>query len=424
MKWHRALLWAALALLCVGIAIVAPRALTAYQTLETERSATPTPTADTQSMLYVTIDPNNTPEPTALVLKRGMDNDSVAKMQQQLKDLGYYSGAVDGQFGDGTAEAVTLFQSQHGLDADGLAGSDTLSLLYSSNAEVYVPTPTPTVTPSVIRKGEHSDRVTAVQERLRELGFYTGEIDGQFGSGTQEAVRLFQRQNGLDIDGIIGNQTLTAMMDENAASIIITPTPDPATLPVLVNRDNPLDEDYAPDNLVLLRNVLPSDLVYVKGSQIEGDPVAAQALEDMFRAAANDGVTNWQISSGYRSYAYQKELFDDQVDEYVAGGSTYANAVSSTRLTVADPGTSEHQLGLAFDITVPDTDYFKGTPQQIWLYENCWDYGFIIRYQEDKEDITGYVAEEWHIRYVGLPHSLTMYNNNWCLEEYIEANTN
>jgi len=151
MKWHRALLWAALALLCVGIAIVAPRALTAYQTLETERSATPTPTADTQSMLYVTIDPNNTPEPTALVLKRGMDNDSVAKMQQQLKDLGYYSGAVDGQFGDGTAEAVTLFQSQHGLDADGLAGSDTLSLLYSSNAGVYVPTPTPTVTPSVIQ---------------------------------------------------------------------------------------------------------------------------------------------------------------------------------------------------------------------------------------------------------------------------------
>ena len=421
MKWTRILLWAVLALFCVGIVIMVPRALNAYQTLTIERSATPTPTADTQSMLYVTIDPNNTPEPTALVLKRGMDNDSVAQMQQQLKDLGYYTGDVDGQFGDGTAEAVMLFQAQHGLSADGLAGSDTLSLLYSAGAELYLPTPTPTVTPSIIRKGEESDRVMAVQERLQELGFYAGVIDGQFGSGTEEAVRLFQRQNNLDIDGIIGNQTLTAMMDDNAAMIIITPTPDPATLPVLVNRDNPLDSDYVPDNLVLLRNVLDSDLVYVKGSEIEGDPTAAQALEEMFRAAVNDGVSNWQISSGYRSYAYQKQLFDNKVDEYQAGGTSYANAVSSARLTVADPGTSEHQLGLAFDITVPDTDYFVGTEQQIWLHENCWDYGFIVRYTEDKEDITGYMAEEWHIRYVGLPHSTTMRDRNWCLEEYLEA---
>ncbi|MBN1777754.1 MAG: peptidoglycan-binding protein [Clostridiales bacterium] len=421
MKWLRPLLWAVLALFCIGIAVMVPRALDAYKTLDTERNATPTPTADTQSMFYVTVDPNNTPEPTPLVLKRGMENDAVKKMQQALKDLGYYEGAVDGQFGSGTAEAVTLFQSQHGLTADGLAGSDTLSLLYSSNAEKYVPTPTPTVTPSVIRKGEHSDRVTAVQERLQELRYYTGAIDGQFGGGTEEAVRLFQRQNGLDVDGIIGSLTLTAMMDENAAGIVITPTPDPATLPVLVNRDNPLDASFVPDNLVLLRNVLPSSLVYVKGSEIEGDPTAADALGRMFRAAANDGVTNWQISSGYRSYAYQKKLFDDSVDEFMAGGSTYASAVSSTRLTVADPGTSEHQLGLAFDITVPDTAIFKGTEQQIWLYENCWEFGFIIRYQEDKEDITGYLAEDWHIRYTGLPHSLTMRNRDWSLEEYIEA---
>ena len=134
---------------------------------------------------------------------------------------------MDGQYGDGTVEAVTLFQAQHGLDADGMAGTATLSLLYSGSAETFVPTPTPTSTPSVIRKGEHSDRVMAVQERLKELGYYAGAIDGQFGSGTEEAVRLFQRQNGLDVDGIIGTQTLTAVMDENAAMITITPTPQP-----------------------------------------------------------------------------------------------------------------------------------------------------------------------------------------------------
>ena len=79
MKWLRWLLWAALAAACVGIAFDAPGALNAYQTLETERNATPTPTADTASMLHVTIDPNNTPAPTAMVLKRGMDNDAVGR---------------------------------------------------------------------------------------------------------------------------------------------------------------------------------------------------------------------------------------------------------------------------------------------------------------------------------------------------------
>ena len=421
MKWQHGLLWAALAILCAGIAIFLPRAMNAYQTLNVERAATPTPTADTASMLFVTLDPNNTPAPTATVLKRGMQSDAVRDLQQQLKNLGYYGGAVDGQFGDATAEAVQLFQAQHGLDADGLAGEATLQLLSSGGAQAYQPTGTPSPTPSVIRKGERSDRVTAVQTRLQELGYYSGAIDGQFGNGTEEAVRLFQRQNGLDVDGVIGSQTLAAVMDESAAKITVTPTPNPDTLPVLVNKENTLPESYKPENLVLLRNVLPSSLVYVKGSEIEGDPTAAEALKTMFQAAAKAGVTGWQISAGYRSYAYQKQLFNDSVDSLVASGRTRDSAISVTRLTVADPGTSEHQLGHAFDITVADT-IFKGTPQQLWLAANCWDYGFIIRYQADKEEITGYLAEDWHIRYVGLPHSLTMRDKNWALEEYIEAN--
>ncbi|HPF86476.1 MAG TPA: peptidoglycan-binding protein [Candidatus Limiplasma sp.] len=423
MKWTRILLWVILALACVGIAILLPRTLSTYQTLETERNATPTPTANIASMLDVTIDPNNTPTPTAMVLKRGMESDDVTTLQQALKDLGYYDGVVDGQFGDGTAEAVKLFQSQAGLDADGLAGEATLTLLYSGSAQTYVATPTPSPTPSVIKKGEDSDRVRTVQQRLKELGYYTGEIDGQFGSGTEEAVRLFQRQNDLDVDGVIGSMTLAAVMDENAAMVTITPTPNPNTLPVLVNADNPLDADYVPDNLVLLKNVLPSSLVKVMGSEIEGDPTAVAALKTMFTAAAAQGVTGWQISAGYRSYSYQEELFDESVNNLIAEGRSRESAYSVTRLTVADPGTSEHQLGLAFDITVADTT-FKGTPQQVWLAANCWDYGFIIRYQEGKEDITGYIAECWHIRYVGLPHSITMRDNDWCLEEYIEANTN
>ena len=127
---------------------------------------------------------------------------------------------------------------------------------------------------------------------------------------------------------------------------------------------------------------------------------------------------NWQVSAGYRSYKYQKKLFDQQVSEYRSEGFSESNAISATRQTVADPGTSEHHTGLAFDITVPGT-IFEGTAEQIWLHKHCWDYGFVIRYQKDKEDITGYLAECWHIRYVGKAHSIPMRDRNLCLEEYL-----
>jgi len=166
--------------------------------------------------------------------------------------------------------------------------------------------------------------------------------------------------------------------------------------------------------------VIPSSGATVKGSDIEGDRTAVNAMIEMFKDAHDDGVTNWQISAGYRSYKYQQKLFDQQVQEYISEGFSKKNAQSATRQTVADPGTSEHHTGLAFDITVPGT-IFKGTPEQIWLHKHCWDYGFVIRYQEDKEKITGYLAECWHIRYVGLPHSLDMRDRNLCLEEYLGA---
>ena len=86
---------------------------------------------------------------------------------------------------------------------------------------------------------------------------------------------------------------------------------------------------------------------------------------------------------------------------------------------MADPGASEHHTGLAFDITVAGT-IFKGTEQQIWLHKHCWDYGFIIRYQEDKEDITGVTYESWHYRYVGVEHAKIIMKEGLCLEEYLQ----
>ena len=402
----------------IAIALIAPATMDAKEKLVMEQRATPTPTADVRSMLQVTIDPNNTPAPTPVLLKNGVEGDEVKRLQQRLQQLGYYSGEIDGQYGPGTAEAVRLFQNQHGLDADGVAGENTLSMVYLQAAQTFVPTPAPTATPALLKKGDDGGSVSQMQERLKELGYYNGSVDGDFGGGTEEAVRLFQSQNGLDVDGVAAQMTFSVLYSDQAKQVTITPTPDPNAMPMLVNRTNPIDQSFRPRDLVVLQNVLPSSLVTVKGSDIEGDRTAVNAMIDMFKAAHADGVTNWQISAGYRSWNYQQKLFDKQVEEYRKEGFSQANAVSATRQTVADPGTSEHHTGLAFDITVPGT-IFKGTAEQKWLHKHCWEYGFVIRYQEDKEDITGYLAECWHIRYVGLPHSMDMRDRNLCLEEYL-----
>ena len=402
----------------IAIALLAPQMTQARRTLEIELAATPTPTADVRSMYMITPDPNMTPEPTVFLMKLGVKGDEVRKLQERLRTLGYYSGEVDGQYGPGTQEAVIRFQEQHGLTADGIAGESTRTHLYLNSAQTFIPTPAPTPTPGLLKKGHNGESVKEMQRRLQELGYYSGSIDGDFGGGTEEAVRLFQSQNGLDVDGVAAKKTFALLYSESAKQVTITPTPDPNAMPMLVNREYPIDESFKPRDLVRLKNVIPSSLATVKGSDIEGDRTAVNAMIEMFKAAHEDGVTDWQISAGYRSYKYQKNLFDKQVQEYRNEGFSQQNAISATRQTVADPGTSEHHTGLAFDITVPGT-IFKGTEEQKWLHKHCWEYGFVIRYQEDKEDITGYLAECWHIRYFGLPHSIDMRDRNLCLEEYL-----
>ena len=93
----------------VAVALLLPGTLDSRRTLEIERAATPTPTADVRSMLMVTLDPANTPAPTPMLLKTGVKGDEVTRLQQRLKELGYYNGEVDGQYGPGTAEAVRVF---------------------------------------------------------------------------------------------------------------------------------------------------------------------------------------------------------------------------------------------------------------------------------------------------------------------------
>ncbi len=195
-----------------------------------------------------------------------------------------------------------------------------------------------------------------------------------------------------------------------------------APVPILVNKDNLVSDDYRPGTLVMMRDYCDKSVVTIKGSEIEGDRTAVDALMVMLRAAIAEGVHNWQISAGFRSVKYQQTVWNNKAAEYRNQGLSSSQAQTATAKYVAKPGASEHHTGLAFDVTVPGQS-FPLTEQCKWLAENCWDYGFIIRYTEDKEAITGINAEQWHIRYVGQPHARIMREKNWCLEEYIASLT-
>ena len=291
-----------------------------------------------------------------------------------------------------------------------------------------LPTPVP-----MLRSGSEGEEVVTLQTRLQELGYYTGSIDGQFGPGTREAVTLFQQQHSLGADGIVGQETRDVLYSDQAhpmvtAAPVITAEPTEVAamagmtadgLPMLVNRTHLLPEGYVPSDLVVMNDYCDTSIVTIKYKDTKADRTSVDALLTMLMAAHQDGITVWQISSAYRTVAYQTQLFNNQKKEFLDKGFSESQAVSATRQTVADPGSSEHHLGTSFDITVPGVA-FKGTAQADWLAEHCWDYGFILRYTEEKESVTGFLAEPWHFRYVGIEHSIPMRDSGLCLEEYLE----
>lgn len=180
---------------------------------------------------------------------------------------------------------------------------------------------------------------------------------------------------------------------------------------LLVNKLNKLDSDYTPKNLKT-SNVKAISSASAKARLMDSE--AALALEKLFNAASQNYITLLAVS-GYRDYEYQKELYNKQV---MQSGKSYADKY------VARPGFSEHQTGLAMDLLSTEytqlDDGFQNTKAYKWLKDNCSNYGFIIRYPKDKETVTSYNFEPWHIRYVGLTAAKEIMDNGLALEEYLE----
>ena len=158
------------------------------------------------------------------------------------------------------------------------------------------------------------------------------------------------------------------------------------------------------DGILIVNKSYPLSADYDPGLQ----PITKDAFQKLSDAAAQEGLDLY-IGSDYRDYAYQVKIYNNYCEIY---GSEQADSFS------ARPGYSEHQTGLTIDCNTID-DAFGETAEAVWLAEHCADYGFIIRFPDGKENITGYQYEPWHIRYVGVDTAKEIMSQGLTLEEYL-----
>lgn len=188
---------------------------------------------------------------------------------------------------------------------------------------------------------------------------------------------------------------------------------DPNDITLMVNKSLKLPDGYAPEDLVEPR------VAFIFQEKVEKRLMrkeAAEALEKMFAGAKKDGIHLAGVS-GYRSYETQAGLFNYYVK---------TQGEETARKYSAEPGHSEHQTGLAMDISgstgaCAADDCFAGTPEAEWLADHSAEYGFIIRYPKGKEEITGYAYEPWHLRYVGKALAKEIATRGLTMEEYYAA---
>ncbi len=178
---------------------------------------------------------------------------------------------------------------------------------------------------------------------------------------------------------------------------------------VLVNKEYKLPENYVPSKLELISNEFANENKYLREE-------ARIAFETLSKNAKELGYRIIAVST-YRDYEYQNKLYNMYVEEK---GLDYADKCS------ARPGHSEHQTGLAVDVEGSNHDYdeFENSKEFIWMKENAYKYGFILRYPKGKEKITGFKYEPWHYRYVGLDTAKTIHDENLTLEEYYDKYIN
>ena len=217
-------------------------------------------------------------------------------------------------------------------------------------------------------------------------------------------VDYMNENSDLDLSSIIRNINIHLDKDFYEVAYDTDTSLDTA---MLVNKYYLLSSDYAPDDLV----TVPQTYSWGDAGSQQVREVAYTAFLDMWNAAEEEGYY-LMINSSYRSYADQETVYNNYKN---SSGERYADSIA------ARPGSSEHQTGLAIDVfsrTNTNRNTFTDSAEAIWLAENSYKFGFILRYPEDKVDITGYSYESWHFRYVGIDIATYIYENDITFEEY------
>lgn len=267
--------------------------------------------------------------------------------------------------------------------------------------------PIPTLPEGIYRKGNTGPQVKALQSNLVSLGFSL-LVDEIYGPKTAGVIlQLQQKFPPIKVDGVYGPQTkasLQTLIDTHFHLVA-----NPTDKLVLVNRVNGLPAEYVPPDLVV-PNIPFAFQEYDPKKQMRKE--AALALEQLFTNAKQNNLSLIGVS-GYRSYERQAQIYARNIQ------------ISPTKAQFsAPPGNSEHQTGLAIDVSAASINYqlsqsFAATPEGQWLAQTAPLFGFIIRYQLGKEAITGYQAEPWHIRYVGTAVAQIITQQELTLEEYL-----
>ncbi len=219
-----------------------------------------------------------------------------------------------------------------------------------------------------------------------ETGLYYFDDDAVMRTGwiTDEKGRFYLYEDGSFATGFVEIDGVKRYFTSNGEYII------------LCNRWNPVPDDY--------------ELNLVNMGSFKLDASCYDAMKEMMDAGKAEGITI-RLNSTYRSKEHQQSLWEERRAKCMEQGMTWEEADEYVGRSVAVPGTSEHHTGLAADLAGAD-EMFQ------WLAENSWKYGFILRYPEDKTDITGIIYERWHFRYVGKDMARDIFDSGLCMEEY------
>ena len=205
---------------------------------------------------------------------------------------------------------------------------------------------------------------------------------------------------------VVNNYGNITAKKEGTCTVTVTSVDNPeikAEFKVTVKAQEKIEITYI-DGILIANKTYPLPSNYNPGENTE----ARAALNKMFADAKAEKNLDMWVCSGFRSYTVQKNLYNSYVSR---------DGVKNADRYSARPGYSEHQTGLAFDINYADSR-FTGTAQAVWLAENAHKYGFILRYPEGKESVTGYMYEPWHYRYIGVENAEKIYASGLTLEEY------